>query len=393
MRGIFSSLLAAGCVCLGACSEDPSSGGGSAVTDANSDSGGDGALGGDDVLSDSTGGCLCQTGYTCVPAASGYSCVPTTDASGDSGGGQTCTQVGQCIEDQCSSGAQPCGLTCANGASADVSAKLTALETCVAQKCQAGVCKGNATTTCMNDCTGAQCGSVLMACFDDGMPGGNSCGTAITCFGDCDKNATTGHFTCMSKCYDALSTLGKTQLKAFTDCLAKGPGGNAGFAACQSEYTTCITGGTTGNSGCADIAKCTANCPSTTGTCPGDCMALGSALAQTEVNAMNACFASTTDQTTCLPKLESCATPAGAGKCSGVQACVDACKKGFAGGVDQGSCTIGCLHATSQVGADAYIALFSCVIPKCPGCTKGDAACTACLNSQCPSQLAACTAN
>ncbi len=400
MRTLSMLLIFAATGIFTACGEDTSSNGGATVTDDGGDTLGDGLLGTDDVgTSDSDVNCLCQKDYTCVPGNGGYTCVANADAVGDTGtsditaGQLTCTEVGQCVEDACSTGAQPCGLTCSAGASADVLTKINDIATCVGQKCTNGLCKGKVTTQCMNDCTGTQCGTPLLNCFEDNTPGGNGCNSALTCLSNCDKTATTGHFTCMSKCYTGLSTLAKTQLKAFTDCLATGPGGAASLAMCQSAYTTCASGGTTGNGGCWDISKCVANCPASSATCAGDCLALGSAQAQTQTNDLNTCFATATDQSTCLGKLETCASPAGTGKCLGVQACTDACKKTFVNGDDKGSCTIGCLHAATKTSADAFIAFFACVIPNCPGCTKGDATCNACLTSKCQKELTGCTSN
>ena len=404
MRTTLAFFLCFSLFLTAACSDD-------ATTDGGSDSLGDGALGTDDATmsdGDALGsGCLCQLGFTCLPGAGGgYTCVPNADASSDStpltdvkgsdvmASSMTCTQVGQCVEDQCTASPQPCGLTCATGASPDVAAKLNGLATCAANKCQNGLCKGQMSTQCMNDCTGSQCGSLLLNCFEDNTPGGNVCNSALACFDTCDKTATSGHFTCMSKCYSGLTTLAKTQLKAFTDCLAKGPGGDASLKACQAEYNACVTGGVTGNGTCVDISKCAANCPPSASACGGDCLALGSAFAQTQVNDMNSCFANNiSNQTQCFGQLETCAAPSGTGKCTGVQACTDACKQGFATGDDKGSCTIGCLHNTTKVGADAFLALFTCVIPNCPGCVKGDATCNACLTSKCQKELGVCTSN
>ena len=395
-------LLLASCLFV-ACSEDTTGGVG---TDDVSGTISDGTLGADVTqATDTIGGCMCETGYPCVLGDGGYTCVATNDAvstdvsgtdvstSDAQAGNLTCTGVGQCVEDSCSTGASPCGLTCAAGANADVLGKLDALSQCVAAKCQNGLCKGKITTECMNGCTGSQCGTLLLNCFEDNAPGGNPCNSALTCFDACDKAGPKGHFTCMSKCYTGLTLLAKTQLKGFTECIAKTDGGSTAFAQCQDAYNQCATGGAVGTGTCADVDKCIANCPATSGTCQGDCIALGSKVAQGQLSDMNACFGATTDQTKCLGKLETCATPTGTGKCVDVQTCVDACKQGFAGSDDKGSCTIGCLHTTTQAGADAFVALFTCVIPNCPGCVKGDATCNDCLNTQCKAQLTQCVGN
>ena len=357
-----------------ACADDATTNGGTSIDNDAVDSSGDSAMGTDDATGD----------------------TPDSQPQGSdvAASNFTCTQVGQCVEDACSSGAQPCGLTCAAGVSADVAGKLDTLTQCIANKCTNGVCKGQMSQKCMNDCSGSQCGTALFNCFEDNAPGGNPCNSALTCFDGCNKTATTGHFTCMSKCYDGLTQLGKTQLKSFADCLAKGPGGDASLAACQTEYTTCATGGATGTGSCVDISKCIANCSPAATTCPGDCLAIGSTQAQAQLNAMNSCFANNVaDQTKCFGQLEACAAPAGTGKCTGVDACTKACKAGFTGGDDKGSCTLGCLHNTSKVGADAFAALFACVIPNCPGCVKGDATCQACLQAKCQKELTTCTSN
>ncbi len=367
------------------------------------------------------GGCMCEVGYKCVSGDDGFTCVATDDASGDalssdtsddattndtstdvapdvattdlSTTGLTCTQVGACVEEACIASPSPCGLTCASGASADTLAKIDALSQCVANKCQNGLCKGKITTQCMNECTGSQCGTLLMNCFEDNLPGGNTCNSALTCFEACDKAGPKGHFTCMSKCYTGLSAIAKSQLKGYTDCAAKTAGGIDAFTQCQKEYSVCATGGATGTGSCAAIDKCIANCPASGTTCTGDCIALGSVQAQGQLSDMNACFAGTTDQSKCLGKLEICATPSGTGKCMGVQTCTDACKKTFASGDDKGSCTITCLHDASKTSADAFIAFFGCVIPNCPACMQGDAACNACLQTKCKKELDGCTAN
>lgn len=399
MRPLALALLLFSCTFVSACSDDTSGGGGTPINGDTSDALADGTLGTDDTLStDTIGGCMCETGYQCVAGDGGYTCVAAADGSADSAPdapatGLTCTQVGACVEDACIANPSPCGLTCAAGASADTLGKIDALSQCVATKCQNGLCKGKITTKCMNECTGSQCGTHLLNCFEDNLPGGNTCNSALTCFSACDAAGAKGHFTCMSKCYTALSATAKLQLKGYTDCAAGTAGGIDAFKQCQKEYSVCATGGASGSGSCVDIDKCVANCPSSGTTCTGDCMALGSAQAQGQFNDMNACFASATDQSTCLGKLEVCATPSGTGKCMGVQQCTDACKKAFVGGDDKGSCTIGCLHDASKSSADAFIAFFGCVIPNCPICMSGDAACNLCLQTKCQKELTGCTSN
>jgi hypothetical protein len=385
MRTAFT-LFAFSCLILSsACTDDTTTSGVTTVDSDAVDALGDGALGTDDAIGD--------TVSDTIGAGDG---TPDTPPQGSdvTASGLTCTQVGQCVEDACSSGAQPCGLTCAAGIGADVAGKIDALSSCMASKCQNGLCKGQMSKKCMDDCSGSQCGTPLLNCFEDNTPGGNPCNSALTCFDNCNKTATTGHFTCMAKCYDGLTQLGKTQLRSFTDCLAKGPGGDASLAACQSEYTTCATGGATGTGTCVDISKCNANCSPAATTCPGNCLAIGSTQAQTQINEMNVCFANNIpDQTKCFGQLQACAAPSGTGKCTGVDACTKACKKGFIDGDDKGSCTIGCLHDTSKVGADAFVALFACVIPNCPDCVKNEPTCQTCLLAKCQKEYNGCLAN
>ena len=387
--------------------------------DASDSSGSDGASDGQ-----SGGGCTCMTGWSCVPTdGGGWDCVPGADASAETALGETsgdgtagsdasgsdasgsdagldvaatdltCTQIGQCVEDQCNANQVACGLNCGAGAKAEVTAKVTDLATCVGSKCQNGLCKGKVTTQCMNDCVGAQCGALLMACFEDGSGGGNSCGSALGCFDGCDKDPKSNHFTCMSKCYNGLTSAGKAQLKAFNACVGNAPAGSDVMSLCAAEYSLCATGGSAGGSSCADVATCAAKCPTGASGCFATCLATGDKAAQGQYTEMQTCFAGATDMTTCFGKLQSCANPSGSGKCVAIQPCTEACKKGFGGGDDKGSCTVGCLHEASAVGAAAFLDLLKCVAPNCPMCGKDPTGCNSCLAAKCDAQLKTCTAN
>lgn len=305
----------------------------------------------------------------------------------------TCTQIGQCAQNECNANKPLCGLGCSNGASGADAQKASNLLNCITGTCMAKVCARKVSAACMDPCVVTFCGNEMATCFATGENGPSGCNTIFGCFDACDKLGT-NVFTCQSACYNGLTPAGKTQLAAFLACAKSKNTTQEALGLCSPELLACTADGATGSGSCYDLATCAALCPPSNTVCGATCYASATSAAQKEYLSLGACLsANGGNLTTCLPATQACANPSGTGKCATVLTCISDCQKALGTTDDKGYCALSCLHGLSQASATAAVGVISCPTAKCPGCLTGDPACQSCATAQCGGELLGCALN
>ncbi len=362
------------------------SGGGDAVATTADGGGGDGAS---TLLTDGDAADASGDGAATIDSAAVDGAVGDAVAAA----GKTCVQIGQCAQDDCAGGKQPCGLGCDKDAAPGAVDKAKAVFDCATAKCALGMCLGNTTLQCMEPCGGLLCGPQILACYDDGGFGTKGCSIIPGCYDACEAKPT-NRYTCHAACYNQLDAAGKQRAKAWSECTKASTGTPiAALALCTEQWASCVADGKTGQQPCHEVAKCIAKCADKDYLCIGGCYGNGTPAAQASYLAVWKCALNNpTNLAGCLNAFEACAAPGGVGKCSGLVACIDTCKKGLGVADDKGYCTIQCLHDTTPAGSAAGVTLLQCALAKCPACATGAATCTSCLQANCGAAVVACLA-
>jgi hypothetical protein len=213
---------------------------------------------------------------TCTPSCSGKEC-------GDDGCGGTCAS--------CPGGYGCQGYTCV---------QTTCVPSCSGKQCgddgcgsQCGYCSGG--QTC-NTSTG-QC--------QGGTTVGGSCSDVIACVNACSDEP------CKQACLAAGSALGQSEFMAYSDCLGT-YGCSDGYCVadnCAAQAAACWYDGT-GFDSCYDVLLCQNGCSGAT-ACINGCTEAGSAAAQSQLVAVNACV-----NAACPQGDPTCAESAVSGACA-----------------------------------------------------------------------------
>ena len=308
-------------------------------------------------------------------------------------GGLTCTQIGQCAQDECNAKKLLCGLDCGAGATPAVTQKANDLLACLTGTCMNKICAGNVTPACMNPCSVTFCGSPMAACFADSSMGTAPCSSVFGCFDACDK-AGTNVFTCQAKCYNDLQPAAQSQLADFFAC-SKGASSTAdALNLCSPQVLACTADGKSGSGSCLDLSTCVGKCPASDNACGGGCYSNASLTAQKAYLGLAACFvANASNPGACMPQAEACASPSGTDKCANILTCIGNCQTALGTKDDKGACAMQCMHTMSQKSADAAMAVLQCASAKCPGCLTGDPGCQTCATTNCGGEILGCYTN
>ena len=308
-------------------------------------------------------------------------------------GGLTCTQIGQCVQDECNAKKPFCGLDCGAGATPAVTKSANDLIACVTGLCVNKVCLGKVDAACMNPCVGTFCGGEMGACFADGQNGGNGCSTVFACFAACDK-AGQDVFTCESKCYNDLTPTAQKQLADFFACSKTANSTADALNLCAPQVLACAADGKSGADSCLGLTQCVAKCPAADNNCGGACYGTAAVDAQKAYLSLASCFAANASNPgACMPQAEACANPSGTDKCANVLTCIGDCQKVLGTTDDKGYCAMQCMHTMAKPSADAAMAVLQCASSKCPGCLTKDPNCQNCVTGQCIGEVLGCYAN
>lgn len=322
--------------------------------------------------------------------------VPAIDVGNLADGatdGLTCTQIGQCAQDECNAQKLLCGLDCGAGATPAVTQKANDLLTCLTSTCLNKICAGNVNAGCMNPCAVTFCGSPMATCFSTGQNGGDACSTIFGCFKAC-QSAGTDVFTCESSCYNSLNAAAQGQLADFFAC-SKGANSTAdALNLCAPQVLACSADGKSGSGTCLDLTTCAAKCAANDNTCSGACYGSAAVDAQTTYVSLASCFVTNSaNPGACMPQAEACANPSGSDKCANILTCIGNCQTALGTTNDNGACAMQCMHTMSKPSADDAMSVLQCASAKCPGCLTKDPNCQSCATTNCGSEILACYLN
>ncbi len=296
---------------------------------------------------------------------------------GDSGGPALLTIGGTLsVVGVTSAGAACNGANCDPCKTATISTRVDAFSTWIAGKLN------EAPPDCNDNASICGCDEACQpnGTCDDSVCTIDTCSGAYDCLVDCGANG-----TCQEQCFTNASPTAQQQLNNLFQCLDDNCDANLSESAyaqcaaqnCGDETNACFgeTPVETGNDTCSEVTDCFGGC--STETCYGACYAEGTAAAQTQIDAMYACFDARCgtiededawqtcvadncgdELNTCFGEQESCNL--GGGSCGAGTACYPTTTEGFNGCFDSANKPVGaaCNDASSDLecvdGAACY---------------------------------------